>query len=1244
MGSESLPESVQTTDSHADSGWDQIEDSMTKSAGKAKYFRTGSLLLILAAAIWFKFFFEPAYEPASGPYDTIAVTPPDPLKVTHPPPDPLTIHGMDRGLWIAPASNWLSNEKRIAASALGDVDIDLLVLPVQGDKNAFDLIERSLISRLASDRISQSAQIAVANPTFVLRYLGSHLSTFPTDDVRALARHTGAERILAMHAQHDRQGQWELIVSLEDTYKGTTIDARTWSNLRYDDSMPPSASVVAILDEVVEFATGQSTKQVQTKPGFNANKFQFPDSLEDLTNKSRTSALHAAAYLQLLGMLHPRGSFNEVRYQLFERSLVELQKVSPHAPYSRYFKARAYAYLERRPAAVAALGEPGNTHEIALLAALNGNLPDLQQQVQEMGTSALDFMAWKDLQEIEYRYIAPIERDTVERFTQAHPVWETFIHRSLMDYEEWANHSAATIKLGLESLLPAQVVSLENQYTKQAVTGEFPTELELTRLVWRHLEAFEAEDIPSWASDPDNFSNVSAMDILDLAKLTAVTNHLREIEKDLTKRVLAKAAIDEIHEYDSLFSGHPAVTLKKGRAFQAMAKDSVGAEKDNLKSASVESLLNGYAWTGHMTADAVDVARDYYDLLIASSAEGDHILQRGYYSRYSRRFFEWPLGLDWFKRKISSAEGRDGAFQKCIDYSWTSFWCLRLQIKMLENSSDLPEMVRPEKLAAYAHRFAGDPARNKYEIEYAKTSADKDTVIHLLRTQIDAGSTDWSMYYALGREYKRRGDYQSAQEVWLSYPEFQSGTPTNTVREASYADSAGSMLFWIGQHELAMPLLQIAAANRSGAGGAMSSAQRVSLIVGDLESAAEWSAARVRRYDSTYGLRDLLQILHILGQSDLAWNIFDQVQATKQDSQMWSGALVGHRMASATIADIVDWLESSPSRKEAVLKPENWISSIDLAPRYLLLAGTIDRVPGPAFAKAVSAAHTRSRPRYRHLNEPKNTETSPKMLPLAAVRLDGFLYRHHDLIPTPRNERRAGKNQEVENRYSMLAGAMTAFLNDDFDRSFELFNETAYYYNLDEYLPYYAFSAAAVGRAQHLSAALSAREPKLDQRRQHEKFDTSQLMGYRFDEDLTYAVLAGFEGRHRVAMRYLKAALNNRPYFENRAVYPMYQVVDLADRLYERTGEDIYREFALDLSRRHTVILPMYSWAYFVVAKFSQSVVERIDATASGLKLDPLSHRATQLPNELIDEAKKVLDSRGPPYLNRTAESARRGA
>ena len=358
---------------------------------------------------------------------------------------------------------------------------------------------------------------------------------------------------------------------------------------------------------------------------------------------------------------------------------------------------------------------------------------------------------------------------------------------------------------------------------------------------------------------------------------------------------------------------------------------------------------------------------------------------------------------------------------------------------------------------------------------------------------------------------------------------------------------------------------------------------------------------------------------------------------------MWSGALVGHRMASATTADIAEWIQSSDTRKAAVAKMEHSHQSVDLAPRYLLLAGTMDRVPGPQLVKTVSEAHTRARPTYLYREDPRRTENGAVIVLSSFVRADNEFYRHDDLVPSPRDQRHAESDQELENRFTMLADAMTAFLNEDLDQSFELFNETAYYYYLDEYLPYYAFSAAAIGRAQHIPAALSAREQKLKEIRQKEKFDSSER-GYRFDEDLAYAVLAAFEDRHEAAIWYLKDALNNRPYIDDRAVYPMYQVVDLADRLYERTGEDAYREFALDLSRRHTVVLPMYSWAYFVVAKYSQSLVERINATASGLKLDPLSHRATQLPQDLIDEARNVLDTSGAPYLNRTSESAIRGA
>lgn len=1209
---------------------------------KSKFLRLGGLLLVLVVALWFKFFSGSSEQHRDEIQERFVATNPsrgnaDQIEESKP-------SGTDeigRYPWTAPASNWLNTEKNRAASTLSAVDVTLLVLPIQSDVNAFDTIERSLMSRLISDRIAQDDDNTVANPTSVLRYLGTHRSTYPMDEIVALAKLTNADKILSIRTEHDRQGRWQLKASLHDSEYREMSAAEGWAELSYSDIEPASASFETILDDVVKFATGHSIKRTQKKAKFDPNSFQFPNSIDDLTDAAKKSPLHAAAYLQLIGMLHPRGSFNEVRNHLFERSLVELQNVSPSVPYYRYFSARAYAYLGRRPAALEVLGDPTNEHESALMEALNGNLPDLRILAEEMGTSALDYMTWKDLQEIEYRYQAPIESDTLERFTEAHPVWAPFIQRSLRDYDKWANYSSAAIKLGLEELVPTEVVSLENEVAKLVVTRDVPSELDLMRLVWRHIEAAEKEELLSRASESRELSKLSAQDVLDLAKTTAVANHLREVEEDLAKRVLPKAALEEISEFDSLFSGHPAVTLLKGRAMEAMAEDSVGSEKVSLIQRSADTLLNGYTWTGYLTADAITVVREYNKYLRASS-RGDEIgLQRGYTTHYSPRYHEWPQSHDWYK-SISSREVPGGVLKRCVDYMWTSFWCLRHHIDNLSKESDAPDQVRSELLAANAHRFAGDPARDRYEVKIARTSSDEYSEVRLLESKINAGITDWTMYYALGREYKRRGDYEEAQKAWLSYPGIQARNRQGSLAETEYADVTGASLFWIGQHELALPLLEIAASSRKGSGNAMSSAARVALIKGDLQGAEEWSAERVRRYRSKHGLRDFLQILHIRGQSDLAWRVFDQVQATKQDSQMWSGALVGHRMASATTADIAEWIQASKSRKTAAVTESGGYGSIDLAPRYLLMAGAMDRAPGPELARIVSAAHTQ-KPRYQHHVKRDRTESGLNKTLLANVRTQNRLYEHDELIPTPQDERHIENNQEVENRFAMLADAMSAFSNEDYDESFERFNETAYYYELDEYLPYYAFSAAVVGSAKHLPSALSAREADLNEVRLKEGVGSSAL-GYRFDEDLTYAVLASFEGRHEEAIQYLENALNNRPFIEDRSVYPMYQIVDLADRLYERTGEEPYRKLALDLSRRHTVILPMYSWAYFVVAKYSQSSVERVSAAASGLKLDPLSHRGSLLPKKLLSEATNVLGKHGAPYLRRTKDTVNLGA
>ena len=987
------------------------------------------------------------------------------------------------------------------------------------------------------------------------------------------------------------------------------------------------------MPEIVRFAVSESFKPKQKRYSFRPDEFLFPESLDVIAEQSRQSPLLAAAYLQLMGALHPGGAFNETRNHLFERSLVELTRVSADSDFHNYFVARAYAYLDKRPAAIELLAEPTNTYEEALLEVLNGNLSELQALRNKLGLTALDFMTLRDLQLLESHYTRNTDAYSLEQFAERHPDWTPFIYRAMQDFTTWANYSAATVKLGLESLVPEQVVSLEHEITKQAVTGESPSEIDLVRLSLRHIESAEK----NLASKRDRY--VTAHDVLDLATSILVANHLREVDENLTKRVIPSAALKEISEFDSIFSGHPAVILLKGRALNALAAKSTGeTERQNLTQAGAEALLDGFALTGQLTKDAVEVARNYRQTLESSSAENWQQSAESFNVTYSERYFEWPRGEAWYQ-KIPSVELHFGVTQGCIDYVWSSYYCVEAEIEQQSRISPTDMKSRDEILQKYAHRYHGNRQRVRSEVASQRQRGDQNAEIEALKTAIAAGSNDWSIYEALGNLHFRRGDYELAQRAWLSFPDFRADNTDITVSLASNADVAASYLYWIGQYELALPLLEIAAASRTGSANSMTSAERAALVQGDLELAGQWAAARVRRYNSQYGMRDLLQILHILGENEVAWNIFDQAQAARQNSQMWSGALVGHRMNSATIDDISKWLESSDARKNAFTTASGrYPLPLELAPRYLLMAGTMDRIPGDALAPAVLKAHTRQAPKVFTMSD-EQPQTRPR--PTYVEDPDGR-YMHDSRIVSPFDTPEFEIEEVLSPRLAILAEAMTAFLQDDFGNAYERFNYFAHVYLLEEYLPYYAYAALKTNNAQHLPDALSFREKRLEKIRLAETVGSSDR-GYRFDEDLTYAVLAALDNRPEDSLGYLKKALNNRPYIGDRSVYPMYQIVDLSDRFYRETGDARYRDFALKLSRRHTVVLPMYSWAYFVVAEYSPSLVERQNAAASGLALDPLSARGQRLPQKLVDEAQGILESRGAPYLSRSGSATEEG-
>ncbi len=1208
----------------------------SKAVQRARYV---VLIGILTVLLGFYFFYEPTYEEHVGPQQRIMLDRPVP-EFSAPRVNPDDVFGIPMEVWDASESEWRRSEHRAAKSVIQRTNADLLILPVHGRENAFDPVERSLMSRLIADRVQRDAGWRVLDPSQVLRYLGSHKTYYSGESVMALADLARSETILALEARHDRRGTWELTATLISGQDASTIEQKTWSDLEYSHKYPPSIAIESMLPEIVELATRKKIKDRRKKPSFKVRDFDFPDSLDDLRERADRSPLHSAAYLQLVAMLHPQGAHNDYRDGLFERSLVELSRISADAPYSAYFRARAYAYLDRRPAAVAALGEPRNLHERALLEALNGNLEDLQSLTAEMGTTALDFMAWRDQLFLEDKYEAAGAEGKLQRFTDAHPGWAPFIYRAGRDFETWPNYSAATMKLGLESLLPGEVPSLETDLNGKFITGSAPEEIDLVRLLWKHIESFDHSEVRSWLSERGNTTSFTPADILELAKSTAVANHLRRLVLQARSRDLPEAALGEIAEFEPFFGGHPAVEFLEGSTLKDVAEDAAGSEKENLELAAAKASLNGFAWSRRMDYAAVHVARNYWNYLRQASVDMQGVPTGGRFGRYSQRYHEWPRASNWLYR-YSRWEQRTGGTQHCIDYKWHMFECVELKIRAAQRRSDDPDRVADILLTAYSDRYKGSPRRNEYKVERSRESEDENSEIRTLESLIESGKQDWPLYQALGLAYKRRGDYEKAQEVWLSFPGFFDGDRDTAVHDSNEADFAGSQFYWIGQHELAIPLMQIAANSRTGAGSSMSSATRIALIEGKLEEAVEHSIARVRRYGSKYAVRDLQQLFHILGESETAWNLFDQVQANRQDAQTWAGALIGHRMQSASTADILEWINASETRRSATMLIDGAnYTRFPLARRYLLIAGTMDRAPGSKLAAAMKEIPAHEDHRYFYSAKSDRDPGNPRAW--SRVSGTGELYTPDPMVSVgPVDKYSERHKQPVDGRYAMLAAAMSAFLSDDHELSFELFNELAYFYKLDEYLPYYAFSASVVGNAHHIEAALQAREPKLEKIRRNERPGTSRL-GFRFDEDLTYGVLAALEGRHDAALEYLNAALNNRPFMNERTIFPMYEIVDLADRLYRQTGEDRYRDFALDLSRRHTVVLPQYAWAYYVVAEYSDSSAERVDAAASGLKLDPLSHRGSKLSPELLDKAREVLETRGAPYLHRGTGMDRR--
>lgn len=1098
-----------------------------------------------------------------------------------------------------PKSPWIERESQIASAAVVESEADYLVLPAQGGNLRFGPVESTLIAAVIATQLELRANVTVIDPTVARLALGKNRMNVPAADAAKLAQRGNVGRLVVPFAEYSESGTFLLRLTVYDPATEKALSSKTWDAIEFDEETLPHLAIAGHLPAMINFVLGRTTGEPD-RPEFEfGDDFRFVESWQELSAAARKSPLHSAAYLQLLAMLHTGGRWNESRQSLLIRSIAELSRVDASSEGYRYLLARAYAYLDRRPAALEALGEPVSAYEIALREALDGNATELRARLSDLETGPMDFFVLRDALRLEEYYLGPFGEDQYGALVAKNPAWQVLLRLALHHSHAWLTIPVDDIQRAVDHWLPDSQSWLSKALTAvRSRTGDY-TEIDAARDYFGRLDEYADAALGSPELLSASSFGIRQSDFVDLAKETLIATLIGRIVEDRDRRGLPDSALERSKQAMNAFPGHPEVALLLGETIRIAGSDAEGDEAYAVRERSHEHLRHGLIWTGAMNHRAVDVARRAGVVFIDPSTDEQRrrsitsIVQPTPY-----RSLERPRSPSWLRGHSGNDIVRKEGLDYCLGVFWAAFGCIEIFVAEAIGRGKDEREVRAI-VARGDGRFNGEPRRASLEMRLAEAfGTDRSAWEKSLYTQVDAGTTSWNVYYSLARHLRRQNRQDEALQVLLRYPLFRDYERRDALSVTNYAGITGSWFYWAGQTEQAVPLLEIAARTRTGAAIEYQALVRLALIEGDLDGAFEYTYGRARRYESPYAVRDLIQLLHVRGDSEPAWDLFNFYWDTEGWAQIWSGALVGHRKAGDDLDDVRGWLATIAQHEPPGEVTAGHLARIHRPSRYLMLFAMLDRGATPGLLSAVREVEpTVYGPAYRGGNVTYH---------------NGELYSGDPLLTTQTEESPRFETAKLPALYEWRAEAMTAFLGGDYEGAREIFDELSFYYSVDEYLPYVAIAAAETGHSAKVRQALAARETKLAERREREASDRT-VTGLRFNEDLAYAVLAAYDGEHTLAIDKLYEALNDRPFLNDRTIYPYYQLVDIAERLYRRTGYEGYKEFALDRARRHTIIQPMYAWAYFVVATHSADDAERKRAARKGFELDRDSYRGSLL-------------------------------
>jgi tetratricopeptide (TPR) repeat protein len=1097
----------------------------------------------------------------------------------------------------APA--WESAEKNFYETLLSNGRFEVLVVPFQVQDYALDRTSRSLMTAELALAISATGK-KVPDPYLVARALGEGERRLNSEDVYRLAGKLGVDRIVWGYVGHNRENEMRITMQYQDRAAGITIAQaplkfRHLEKIVFSDDDPPIEVFRRGLPDVLGAAGFAAAAGDSPVPESRFEDTGLPRSpLGMLSDKAEPA--RDARYLQLLAALTP-ASEERARERFNEKSMLQILRMSPTSPDYGVLKARALMQMGLRPAALKTLGTPKSIEEKHLFAMLNGNLPDAQRYASQIGSGAKAFTAQLELNDIATTYGARSKEQSLkaaEALKLPGDAWRFLAIRSFTDWDVWSQFENIQLKALLDQEFPVVGFTAEGIVRGAASLGDLRNaQVAMELSVLDHVRKLLGLRPADWCCTSVD-ARLTQRDFLDLFEAIGADNVVRRARFLAGIQGNPSGALEYIAGIESAYKDYPQIQLQRANAERLMAERLDGTAKEGFSISSNEHTFDVFFWEQGQTR-------------IAASAWGlDSMVNRyGYFDNFYAGDYPFrPYYPSWqaggqVALEIASEEA--GLRNSAFDFSPVP----QLSWFLGEFGNDWGRV--DDLLKSIAGRFEGNPHR---PILLAKNSARKNDIVaaeRYYREGIRAQPAYWQAYVDLGTLLLENGEVAKSAQLFGSYPGFSKGSGMNSVAISNGAFEAGSLFYWSGNFLQAVPLYRIAADLDTGSDASMASRIRLDLMNRDYLRAMLGSRERAVRYNSEYGYRDYLGLMHATGHSKEAWDAFDLLIGKFDKPEIWETALVGHRLAGATEPEIAAW--AAQDRVRVVGGTTN-----SYAAMYLLRAGVTDRMPSAGLEALIASVE---RPVWQLSNHNQVVRGS---LDGQSGTLLGPERTSNSVLPL--GVFQESKKTRVKSDYLYFAEAYRLMRSGDFSGAKSVFDEAFRLYDLTNVklsymLPYYAYAAAKAGTAQSAETLLA-------------KFTPAQ---HGFDYYLAQAAVTGLEGKTDESLQALNLALLRRPFTRFRPVYTEYQFAEICEWLYGATRTTKYRDAALSWAKKVQAFSPWFAWAYAMEAKLSTNAGDRHRAIAMAYYLDRNSERLSAIPKKEINAAVREFAGRNP-FLN----------